>query len=98
MSPVLVVQRAEDFDHALALLNGTRQGLAAAIFTNSAELRRRFLDEASAGILRVNSSTAGADITLPFGGWKHSGLGPPEHGLGDCLFYTRPQALYGSEP
>ncbi len=94
MGPLLVVQRAGDFDQALTLLNGVRHGLAAALFTNSESLRQRFLEEAGAGILRFNSSTAGADITLPFGGWKHSGLGPPEHGQADRLFYTRIQSVY----
>jgi len=94
MSPLLVVQRADDFAHALALSNGVRHGLAAAIFTNSEELREKFLEQATAGILRFNSSTTGADITLPFGGWNHSGLGPPEHGQADRLFYTHLQAVY----
>jgi acyl-CoA reductase-like NAD-dependent aldehyde dehydrogenase len=96
MSPILVVQCAEDFEHALALCNGTRYGLAAALFSNDSELQSRFLAEAQAGILKINTSTAGADIALPFGGWKASGLGPPEHGEGDRLFYTRLQAVYGS--
>ena len=96
MSPVLVVQRAEDFDHALTLCNGVRQGLIASLFTASSELQLRFLNEAQAGVLKLNASTAGVDVALPFGGWKASGLGPPEHGDGDCLFYTRMQAVYGA--
>ena len=96
MSPLLVVQRAEDFEHALALCNGTRYGLAAALFSSSREIQEKFLAEAQAGILKINSSTAGADISLPFGGWKASGLGPPEHGEADRLFYTRMQAVYGT--
>lgn len=95
MAPVLVVQPASDFDHALALCNGVRQGLAAALFSESEPLQRRFLDETQAGILKLNTSTAGADPCLPFGGWKASGLGPPEHGEGDALFYQRWQACYG---
>ncbi|MFN7999022.1 MAG: aldehyde dehydrogenase family protein [Bryobacteraceae bacterium] len=94
MSPLLIVQQADDFDHALSLCNGVRHGLSAAVFTESEVLRRKFMDEAAAGILRFNASTAGADITMPFGGWKHSGLGPPEHGQADRLFYTRLQAVY----
>jgi acyl-CoA reductase-like NAD-dependent aldehyde dehydrogenase len=97
MSPLLVVQRADDFEHALALCNGVRHGLSAALFSHSAGLRKKFLDEARAGILKFNSSTAGVDVTLPFGGWKSSGIGPPEHGAGDFLFYTRMQAVYGVE-
>jgi acyl-CoA reductase-like NAD-dependent aldehyde dehydrogenase len=97
MSPVPVVQRAQDFDHALALCNGTRYGLASALFSNSREIQNRFLEQARAGILKINSSTAGADITLPFGGWKASGLGPPEHGDADALFFTRLQAVYRAD-
>jgi alpha-ketoglutaric semialdehyde dehydrogenase len=96
MSPLLVIQRAENFEQALALCNGTRYGLAAALFSNSRDLQERFLAEAHAGILKINTSTAGADISLPFGGWKASGLGPPEHGEADRLFYTRMQAVYGA--
>ncbi len=97
MSPLLVVQRAHDFDHALSLCNGVRHGLIASLFSQSAELQKKFLEEARAGILKFNSSTAGVDVTLPFGGWKASGLGPPEHGDSDADFYTRPQAVYGLE-
>jgi alpha-ketoglutaric semialdehyde dehydrogenase len=97
MSPLLVVQRAQDFDHAVRLCNGVRHGLAAALFSNSIELQNQFLGEAKAGILKINSTTAGVDVSLPFGGWKMSGLGPPEHGTGDRLFYTRMQAVYGAE-
>ena len=96
MSPLLVVQPARDFDHALALCNGVRHGLAAALFSPSPERQRRFVDEAQAGILKLNSTTAGVDVTLPFGGWKASGVGPPEHGEADRLFYTRMQAVYGT--
>jgi len=95
MGPVLVVQRAEDFDHALQLCNGVRHGLAASVFTLSTALAEKFFKEARAGILKFCSSTAGADVTLPFGGWKTSGIGPPEHGIADVLFYTRMQAVYG---
>lgn len=95
MSPLLVVQPARDFNHALELCNGVRHGLAAALFTKSQKLQQQFLDEAQAGILKLNSTTAGVDVTLPFGGWKASGVGPPEHGEADRLFYTRLQAVYG---
>ncbi len=95
MSPLLVVQRAKDFNHALTLSNGVRHGLIASLFSRSTDLQKQFLEKAQAGVLKFNSSTAGVDITLPFGGWKASGLGPPEHGDGDGEFYTRMQAVYG---
>lgn len=92
--PVLVLQRAADWDDALRLCNGVRQGLVAALFSPSPERRASFLDRAEAGILKLDTSTAGAGPEAPFGGWKSSGVGPPEHGEGDREFYTRVQAVY----
>jgi acyl-CoA reductase-like NAD-dependent aldehyde dehydrogenase len=92
--PVLVVQPADDWDDALALVNGVRQGLVAAVFSSSPDAVERFLGGAAAGILKVNRSTADAAVDAPFVGWKASGIGPPEHGSFDRDFYTRPQVVY----
>lgn len=93
--PVLVVQPADSFDHALELLNGVSQGLIAALFSPGPERRERFLASAQAGVLKLDRSTADAGAEAPFGGIKASGLGPPEHGPGNVEFYTRLQAVYG---
>jgi len=92
--PVLVIERAADCDEAIRLANGVRQGLVAALFAGPGPWREGFERAAEAGILKWNSSTADADADAPFGGWKASGVGPPEHGPGDVEFYTRLQALY----
>lgn len=93
--PVLVVQPAASFDEALALLDGVPQGLIAALFSADPEHRTRFLAEARAGILKLDRSTVDASAEAPFGGFKGSGVGPPEHGPGNVEFYTRLQAVYG---
>jgi acyl-CoA reductase-like NAD-dependent aldehyde dehydrogenase/nicotinamidase-related amidase len=95
--PLLVVQVADDWDGAMRLCNGVRQGLAAAFFSKDTVLQLRFLDEAKAGILKINQSTAGAVTGVAFGGWKASGVGPPEHGVFDRDFFTRVQTLYASD-
>ncbi len=95
--PVVVVQSAKSWRQALHLCNGVKQGLAAAVFTQSPELQQQFLNEACAGLLKINASTAGAAGEAPFGGWKASGIGPPEHGVADVEFYTRLQTVYQSE-
>jgi alpha-ketoglutaric semialdehyde dehydrogenase len=92
--PVLVVQPAKDWDDAMRLCNGVRQGLSAAVFTTSRDIAQKFLEQARAGILKVNQSTAGAAVGAPFGGWKASGVGTPEHGRFDAEFFTRPQTVY----
>jgi acyl-CoA reductase-like NAD-dependent aldehyde dehydrogenase len=92
--PLLVVQTARDRAHAMTLCNGVRQGLVASMFSTSREMIEQFLDEAQAGILKVNQSTADAAVDAPFGGWKASGIGPPEHGTFDLDFHCRPQTVY----
>jgi aldehyde dehydrogenase (NAD+) len=71
-----------------------KQGLAAAVFSKSHLLIDDFLRRTRAGILKVNCSTADAAVDLPFGGWKASGIGPPEHGPANREFFTRMQAIY----
>lgn len=92
--PVLVVQRAESWEEAIALCNGVRQGLVAALFSNSRELIEDFLRRVKCGLLKIDSSTADAAVDLPFGGWKASGIGPPEHGIANREFFMRWQAVY----
>ncbi|HWD91331.1 MAG TPA: aldehyde dehydrogenase family protein [Verrucomicrobiae bacterium] len=92
--PVVGVSKADDWDDALRLCNGVRQGLVAALFSNSKQLQEQFLETAQAGILKINLATADADAEAPFGGWKSSGIGPPEHGASNREFYTRAQAVY----
>jgi acyl-CoA reductase-like NAD-dependent aldehyde dehydrogenase/nicotinamidase-related amidase len=96
--PVLVIQRANDWTRAMELCNGVKQGLAAALFSDSQEIIKRFLEEAQAGILKINAATADANAEAPFGGWKASGIGPPEHGESDREFYTRAQSVYKGLP
>jgi alpha-ketoglutaric semialdehyde dehydrogenase len=94
--PLLVVQRARDFDQALELANQPRQGLVAALFSDNETYRQRFLAEARAGILKLNRSTVDAGVNLPFAGWKHSGYGAAEHGEANRDFFTQRQAVYGN--
>jgi len=70
------------------------QGLVASLFSRTEAMQADFLQRACAGILKVNAATAGVSAEAPFCGWKDSGSGPPEHGVGDLEFYTRWQTVY----
>lgn len=94
--PVMVIQRASDWNHAMQLCNGVRQGLVASLFSRSDKLQAKFLAEARAGVLKLNIATAGVGAEGPFGGRKASGIGLPEHGAADREFYTFAQAFYGN--
>jgi acyl-CoA reductase-like NAD-dependent aldehyde dehydrogenase/nicotinamidase-related amidase len=96
--PVAVIQGAIDFNAAMRLCNGVAQGLVASYFGRDPAQQRQFLAQAEAGILRLNPDGFPVAADAPFGGWKTSGMGPPEHGRWDREFFARPQAVYGGLP
>ena len=92
--PVTVLYRFADLDEALRRANATRFGLSASVFTESLATAHRFVRELRAGILHVNSQTAGADVHVPFGGTKGSAFGPHEQGRAALDFYTDVVTVY----
>jgi alpha-ketoglutaric semialdehyde dehydrogenase len=92
--PVASLYRFATLDEALARANAVEYGLSAAIFTSSLAAATRFGAEAQAGLLHVNSQTAGAEVHVPFGGIKASGFGPHEQGRAALEFYTETVTLY----
>jgi len=96
--PVAVLHPVEDLEQAIGLVNAVEHGLVATLYSDDPRVQRRFLDAVQAGVLKLNRPPAGVHAEAPFGGWKASGLGPPEHGPWDEEFYTRVQALYGFHP
>lgn len=93
--PVAVILPADDLDQAVRIANGVRHGLVAAVHGGGKIQRQRFAAAAAAGILKFSPGALDVHPLAPFGGWKASGVGPPEHGVWDRQFYTRPQAVYG---
>jgi acyl-CoA reductase-like NAD-dependent aldehyde dehydrogenase len=92
--PVTSLYRFSTLDEALKRANATEFGLSAAIFTSSLAAATRFQNEAQAGLLHVNSQTAGADVHVPFGGIKASGFGPHEQGRAAIEFFTETVTIY----
>ncbi|HXX57292.1 MAG TPA: aldehyde dehydrogenase family protein [Thermodesulfovibrionales bacterium] len=94
--PVVCVMKARDLEDALSIVNGTAYGLVASIYTqdiNKAAIAERELDT---GIVYVNASTIGAEIQLPFGGTKKSGIGSRDlGGRGGALdMFTKWKVVY----
>src|SRR3954454_3506067 len=92
--PVTSLYRFATLDEALERANAVEFGLSAGIFTSSLAAAARFGNEAQAGLLHVNSQTAGADVHVPFGGIKASGFGPHEQGRAAMEFYTDTVTVY----
>ena len=92
--PVTSLYRFGTLDEAIARANSVRFGLSASVFTNNLQTAERCVDELEAGILHINSQTAGADVHVPFGGSKGSGYGPHEQGRAAIEFYTEEITVY----
>jgi len=92
--PVTSLYRYGSLDEAIARANAPRFGLSASVFTTSLATAERCVDELEAGILHVNSQTAGADVHVPFGGSKESGYGPHEQGRAAIEFYAEEITIY----
>ena len=72
--PVLVHLPAADADEAVRLANGTRYGLAAAVWTRDLATAHRAARDLRAGTVWVNTFDA-SDVITPFGGCGDSGFG-----------------------
>jgi len=96
--PVTSLYRFATLDEAIARANAVEYGLSASIFTRDLHAVQRFSEELQAGILHVNSQTAGADVHVPFGGLKGSGYGPHEQGRAALEFFTDAVTVYQDAP
>ena len=96
--PVTSLYRFSTLDEAIERANAVRFGLSASIFTRDLHAVQRFTQEIGAGIVHVNSQTAGADVHVPFGGIKGSGWGPHEQGRAAIEFYTEIVTVYQDAP
>jgi malonate-semialdehyde dehydrogenase (acetylating) / methylmalonate-semialdehyde dehydrogenase len=92
--PVLVVIRAGSLDEAIEIVNRSRFGNGASIFTESGASVRRYRHEVQAGMIGVNIGVAAPVAFFPFSGWKDSFLGDMHaHGPDAVEFFTRKKTV-----
>ncbi|RVA39276.1 aldehyde dehydrogenase family protein, partial [Mesorhizobium sp. M7A.F.Ca.CA.004.11.1.1] len=72
--PVACIQSVGSDDEAIGLMNDSDFGLSASIWTTDIERGVALLDEVEAGTVYLNRCDH-ADLHLPWGGIKNSGLG-----------------------
>ena len=90
--PVACIQGVDSDAEAIALMNDSSFGLSASIWTQDIEKGLELLDEVEAGTVYLNRCDH-ADLYLPWGGVKDSGLGRTNGRVG-LIETTAPKAFH----
>lgn len=73
--PVLAIIHVQDLDEAIELENASPFGNAAAVYTQSGDAARSFIDGASVGMIGINVGVPVPREPFGFGGWNESRFG-----------------------
>jgi len=92
--PVASIISADDYEHAVAIANDTEFGLSSGIVTTSLSRAHHFRAESRAGMVMINTATAGVDFHAPFGGRHASSYGSREQGRAAQDFFTTIKTSY----
>jgi 1-pyrroline-5-carboxylate dehydrogenase len=92
--PVLAILRADDFNHALEIANGTEYGLTGAVYTRSRKKLDKAAEEFHVGNLYLNRKCTGAYVGAhPFGGFNMSGTDSKAGGRDYLLLFTQAKSI-----
>jgi aldehyde dehydrogenase (NAD+) len=92
--PVVGVIEAPNLEEAIQIANGVGYGLSAALVTRDLRTAFEFIRNIEAGVVHVNSETAGAEPHVPFGGMKGSSSYSREQGRAAMEFFTQTKTVY----
>lgn len=92
--PVVAVIRAQDFQEALDIANGTDFALTGGLYSRTPSHIARATAEFEVGNLYINRTTTGAIVSRqPFGGFKMSGVGSKAGGPDYLLQFLEPRTI-----
>ena len=92
--PVLSIIQVDTLHDAIEVVNSSRYGNGASIFTESGAAVRRYRHDVEVGMVGVNIGVAAPVAFFPFSGWKDSFLGDLHaHGTDAVDFYTRKKTV-----
>ena len=73
--PVISVIGFDTIDEAIEIANQSSYGLCSCVFTNNYPLGMQIADKLECGGAVINGASFYRSFEMPFGGWKHSGIG-----------------------
>jgi alpha-ketoglutaric semialdehyde dehydrogenase len=92
--PVVGVIPVASFEEAMDVANDVEFGLSASIITKDLGRTFEYINGIQAGLVHVNAQTAGAEVQVPFGGYKGSSTGTREQGNTAVDFFTQVKTVY----
>jgi len=92
--PVVGIIEIGSFEEAIAVANDCDYGLSSSIYTRDVNRAFEAIRDLQAGITYVNGPTIGAEVGLPFGGWKNTGNGHREAGHQVLDIFTEWKSVY----
>lgn len=92
--PIAAVIRVADLDEAITVANDCDFALSSGIATQSLRSAEAFRRASKAGMVMVNTPTAGLEYHVPFGGRSPSGFGARETGTASAEFFTEVKTSY----
>lgn len=92
--PVLAVTTISSFEEGITLANRNEYGLSTAIYTKNVNQAFEAMRDLESGIMYVNAPTIGAEVHLPFGGWKNTGNGHREGSVDALEIFTELKTIF----
>jgi acyl-CoA reductase-like NAD-dependent aldehyde dehydrogenase len=92
--PVLSVIKVGDYEEAVRVANDVEYGLSSSIYTGNIRMAHRAIHELESGVVYINAPTIGAEVHLPFGGVKNTGIGTREAGSAAIEEFTEIKSVF----
>jgi acyl-CoA reductase-like NAD-dependent aldehyde dehydrogenase len=92
--PLLALIKVDTMEEAIAMANDSDYGLSASIYTQNIGSILAFIQDMDAGLVRINSETAGVELQAPFGGMKQSSSHSREQGQAAIEFFTAIKTVF----
>jgi acyl-CoA reductase-like NAD-dependent aldehyde dehydrogenase len=86
--PVAVIEKINNIDEAIQIINNSEYGLTSAIHTLNIDKAIWFAQNVRVGVVNVNMGTYGSEPHMPFGGFRNSGNGTREPGTESLDVYS----------
>ena len=92
--PVLSIIKVKNYEDAVKIANDIDYGLSSSIYTKDVNLSFRAIEDFETGITYINAPTIGAEVHLPFGGVKNTGIGGREAGTSAIDEFTEIKTVF----